>query len=112
MKDDDAERQFGFAARKVLSGRAAPTKEVAKTDSPVGKRGRHVRVKVTMNLDGDLLEYFKKRAEEVQRPYQLLINDALRESVEGNTLDRIASAVRTSLVEDPAFISEVSRRTR
>ena len=66
---------------------------------------RHVRYKVTMNLDGDLLAYFKAEGSKIGRPYQVLINQALREYVEGSNLEQMAERIGELLVKDPNFIT-------
>jgi hypothetical protein len=56
-----------------------------------------------MNLDGDLVDFFKQQAASQGRPYQLLINEALRQYVEGTDGDKLAKAVGQILLEDDSF---------
>ena len=108
MKSDKAERQFSAAARRLLF---RPVEGPSEPETgAVGAVGRHVRVKVTMNLDGDLVEHFKRRAKEEGRPYQILINDALREGVFGSRPDRLAAEVSRSLLLDEHFLAELTAR--
>jgi uncharacterized protein (DUF4415 family) len=65
------------------------------------------KVRVTMYLDADVLEYFKGRAAKPNSaPYQTQINQELRAVMEhGGTS-------YASLVEDERFISAVAERVR
>ncbi len=65
---------------------------------------RHTRVKVTMNLDGDLVEYFRGEAMARGLGYQVLINEALREHIEGTKPEQIAKEVSSILLRDPNFL--------
>jgi hypothetical protein len=62
---------------------------------------------VTLYLDGDVVEYFKRRASEPNAaPYQTQINSELRRIMESEPGD---SRYR-ELVENDAFISAVAER--
>lgn len=73
---------------------------------------RHLRVRVTMNLDGDIATHFKERGKMEGRPYQLLINEALREYIEGSKPERIAGVVSEYLGSDQDFIKKVANVVR
>ena len=47
---------------------------------------------ITINLDGDIITYFKKRGSDTAKGYQTLINDALR--------DYIALGSKTDVLSD------------
>jgi hypothetical protein len=65
------------------------------------------KVRVTMYLDADVLEYFKGRAAKPNAaPYQTQINQELRAVMEGG------GEAYASLVEDERFISAVAERVR
>ena len=65
------------------------------------------KVRVTMYLDADVLEYFKGRATQPNAaPYQTQINQELRTVMEGG------SGAYASLVEDERFITAVAERVR
>jgi len=70
---------------------------------------RHLRVKVTMNLDGDIVNHFKQRALEEGAGYQWLINRALREFIEGSRTEKLASEVRRQLLDDEVFLARLKR---
>jgi len=66
------------------------------------------KVRVTMYLDADVLEYFKNRAAQPHAaPYQTQINHELRALMEGN-----ARAAHQSLVDDEQFIAAVAERVK
>jgi uncharacterized protein (DUF4415 family) len=64
------------------------------------------KVRVTMYVDGDVLEYFKRRAAQSHAaPYQTQINNELRAIMERDQGDPFSS-----LVNDERFISAVAER--
>jgi len=67
------------------------------------------KVRVTMYLDADVLEYFKQRAAQAHAaPYQTQINSELRHVMEGKG----NGSRYSSLVEDEGFIAAVAERVR
>lgn len=68
---------------------------------------RHVRQKITMNLDSDIIEFFKLRAEEDGTPYQFLINQILRDYVRGTRIDQLSTEVSARLLGDRDFLQRV-----
>jgi uncharacterized protein (DUF4415 family) len=73
---------------------------------------RNCKVRITMFLDADILEYFKTRAAKPHAaPYQTQINETLREVMER---DIARKADRTGeykkLLESPGFIEAVAKR--
>lgn len=74
------------------------------------------KVRISINLDSDILEYFKQRASDPDAaPYQTQINNALRTFLhsEQNTQAAASSLPSTliqSLLADPQFIDAVARR--
>lgn len=111
-RPEDAEPDFGFATRKALFGsrNADGVKRQEFGRSAAQTPERHLRVKVTMNLDGDVLAYFKQQALETGRSYQILINDTLRDFIEGSKPEKIALNVGKLLLEDPSFIDAIKGR--
>ncbi|MBP9838273.1 MAG: BrnA antitoxin family protein [Proteobacteria bacterium] len=71
---------------------------------------RHIRAKVTMNVDGDILGFFKDWAQKEGRPYQGLINQVLREYVDGSRPDKLAKSVSEILLNDPKFLEAVKSK--
>lgn len=112
LSGDDGD--FSAATRKLLF-RTPAESEVSQKIPGAGKSAaetprRHVRVKVTMNVDGDILAYFKDRASEDGLPYQTLMNQVLREYVQGTRPEQLAAGVSEVLLEDPAFLEALAKK--
>ncbi len=85
---------------------------------PPGKRHRasreetaleNCKVRVTMYLDADLVEYFKRRAARPNAaPYQTQINSALRSFVAGSG----PADDYSPLLQDERFLQAVAERVR
>jgi len=110
---------FNKATRRLLFGnadRSAQRKDERRIPgagtSAAERPERHVRVKVTMNVDGDVVEHFKKRGKEEGRPYQTLMNQVLREYVKGSRVERVAESVAQILCENEDFLQAVSQKVR
>lgn len=106
---------FNKATRRLLFGESEARSNAEKQIPGAGKSAarrpeRHSRVKVTMNVDGDIVAFFKARAKEDGRPYQTLMNQILREHVSGSRVERISEEVAAELLEDESFLSALSER--
>lgn len=108
-KDENDKPDFGIASRRALFGKEAANLPVT-GKSAVEQPNRHLRVKVTMNLDGDIVTYFKQRGLDEGRSYQVLINDALRECIEGSKPEKLAQMVGGILLTDASFV-EILKQT-
>lgn len=111
MSNDEQEQKLAAATRKLLF-RNAPLAERVERKSAADVPERHVRIKITMNLDGDIVNHFKERAGREGRSYQFLINEALRDSIEGSKTERLAAEVRATLLTDDQFIQKMSEKIR
>jgi uncharacterized protein (DUF4415 family) len=81
------------------------------------RRSRHYtprkeqKIKMTMYLDGDILDFFKERAKEPNAsPYQTQINNELRAVMEKYSAKD--EAVTMSMLENPAFISALAEKLK
>ena len=102
---------FSRASRRILFGKQQKDKHEqipGAGRSAAEAPHRHVRVKVTMNLDGDILNHFKEAAKKQGRSYQLLINQALREFVEGSRPEQLAQNVGELLLSSPSFLEALA----
>jgi len=71
-----------------------------------GDKADHARVRITIALDSDVVDFFKQAAaKRGALPYQTQINQALREAMEQSSADRLKSA----LLKDKAFIRSIAR---
>lgn len=97
MSTSEAARRAGL--RRIPRQHVTEPGEVSLSDC---------KVRVTMYLDADVLEYFKGRAALPNAaPYQTQINSELRAVMERGDGDPYAS-----LVNDERFISAVAERVR
>lgn len=111
MSNDEQEQKLAAATRKLLF-RNSPLSERVERKSAAEVPERHVRVKVTMNLDGDIVSHFKERAAKEGRSYQFLINEALRDSIEGSKTERLATELRHALLADEQFLQKMAEKIR
>jgi uncharacterized protein (DUF4415 family) len=61
---------------------------------PEAFEDRNTKVRITMHVDLDVLNYFKARAAKTLAPYQSLINAELRRIMEADQVDDPASVTR------------------
>lgn len=109
--DDD--REFKRAVRRVLFDDKTISKSVpGGGKSAAAGADRHTRTKVTMNLDGDVVAYFRARAKKEGRAYQSLINQVLREYVEGSRPEQLAAKVQEKLLGDAEFLKELAAKLK
>lgn len=114
VKTPAEEIDFDRITRRLLFGQPTRPETIAGLEIPGAGRSaaseprRHVRNKITLNVDGDIVEYFKTLGRERGRAYQLLINDALREYIEGNKPERLAQQVAGLLLSSEDFLAEIS----
>ena len=70
------------------------------------KRVEHAKVRVTISLDSDVVEYFKQAAAaRGALPYQTQINRALRAAIEQSPADLFKS----ELLKDKAFLRTLAQ---
>ncbi len=81
------------------------------------RRAQHItprkeqKIKITMYLDGDILDFFKERAKEPNAsPYQTQINNELRAVMERKSLKD--EVVTISMLENPAFIAALAEKLK
>ena len=68
------------------------------------RNDRHLKVRITIALDKDIVDYFKAEAEKPGAlPYQTQINQALRQAMQSET-----EGIKDSLLKDPEFIRAVA----
>ena len=91
--------------------------ELPKLGKHTFRRARHItprkeqKIKITMYLDGDILDFFKERAKEPNAsPYQTQINNELRAVMERkSSKDEV---VTISMLENPAFIAALAEKLK
>ena len=100
-----AERTRPQVSQKILLERVRQEARKSAAENPQ----RHLRVKVTMNFDGDIIQHFKTRAADEGRSYQVLMNDALRDAIRGSRDEQVARRVQQLLLEDKNFLSRLTQ---
>ena len=73
------------------------------------------KIKMTMFIDGDILQHFKKRAENSNAaPYQTQINQELRAIMERDLVKETEKLdeVAEKLVNNPGFLNAISERLK
>ncbi len=104
---DEEDLALRRATRRLLFRSSNPEKIPGAGTSAARTPERHLKVKVTMNLDGDIVQHFKEQAKQVGQPYQSLLNQALRELIEGSKPERIAREVKALLLADDQFLHQL-----
>jgi uncharacterized protein (DUF4415 family) len=70
---------------------------------------RNCKIKITAYLDADVLEYFKKRAEQPNAaPYQTQINNELRKIMENGSSE--TPKVERDILNDKKFLKTLKRK--
>jgi uncharacterized protein (DUF4415 family) len=79
------------------------------------RRSKHItplneqKIKITIYLDADIIDFFKQRAKEPNAsPYQTQINNELRAIIE-QTEDK---PITISMLENPVFISALAEKLK
>lgn len=70
---------------------------------------KNCKVKVTAYIDADVLEYFKKRAEQANAaPYQTQINSELRKVMENGSVE--TATVEHDILNDKKFLKALKKK--
>lgn len=92
-------------------------KELPKLGKHIFRRARHItprkeqKIKITMLLDADILDFFKERAKEPNAaPYQTQINNELRAVMRKNSVED--EVVTVSMLDNPAFIAALAEKLK
>lgn len=86
------------------------SKKIQKQEIELPKRTRE---KITIVLDSDILEFFRKRASQPDSPkYQTQINNELRRVVESSKRETESglSAVESSILENDVFVKTLKEK--
>jgi uncharacterized protein (DUF4415 family) len=68
---------------------------------------RDCKSRITMYVDADIVDYFKKEAEGQEKGYQTLINQVLREFVDGRLEMSMKEDFKRELLQDREFLKEL-----
>ena len=73
----------------------------------VDKAVKESKNRITIYLDADIIEHFKMQAEKSNLGYQTLINQALREKVDGTQTEKTADEVIEKHLKDKTALSKL-----
>jgi len=71
------------------------------------KTSKEAKSRITIYLDADIVEHFKTAAENSNTGYQTLINQTLREKIDGSQTSAKADEVIEKLLQDKAVLSRL-----
>ena len=107
-KDYDRERASGTPPEDALKPGKYHFRRATRFAKPEDLEKRNAKLTVSIRLDSDIVEFFKKRAAAPHAaPYQTQINTELRKVMEGRT-----STAIHQLVRDETFIAAIAARVR
>ncbi|MBA4122936.1 MAG: BrnA antitoxin family protein [Acidobacteria bacterium] len=76
---------------------------------PNATKLKNCKIKISLYLDGDVLEYFKKRAEPPHAaPYQTQINNELRKTMETDLQEK--ASVENGLLNNEEFLRALKEK--
>ncbi len=74
-----------------------------------GEDVKQAKVRITISLDQDVVDYFKHAAEQPGAlPYQTQINQTIRKAIESGKSENIEK-LKAELLEDPEFLRELAK---
>ncbi len=71
------------------------------------KTSKEAKSRITIYLDADIVEHFKNEAENSKTGYQTLINQTLREKIDGSQTVEKADEVIEKLLQDKTALSRL-----
>ncbi len=105
MKDDfdetilDNEEEFNNRFKRI--------DRKDRPNSAINKSLREAKNRITIYLDADIVEHFKTQAEVSKIGYQTLINQTLRETIDGTQSDKTVDEVIERLLQDKTALSKL-----
>ncbi len=104
MKKDDFDE-------KILDNEEEFNKRFKRIERPAflgePKSSKEAKNRITIYLDADIVEHFKTQAEVSKTGYQTLINQTLRETIEGSNTPQKADEVIQRLLQDKTALRKL-----
>ena len=104
MKKDDFDET-------ILDSEEAFNKRFKRIERPAFldklKTVREAKSRITIYLDADIVEHFRNAAENSKTGYQTLINQTLREKIDGSQTAAKADEIIEKLLQDKAALSRL-----
>jgi uncharacterized protein (DUF4415 family) len=85
-------------------------KQISRQKRPnqaINKSLKEIKNRITIYLDADIVEYFKKSTEGTTIGYQTLINQTLREKIDEDKIDTKAERILEKLLQDKEVLSRL-----
>lgn len=85
-------------------------RQIERKDRPnvaINKALREAKNRITIYLDADIVEHFKIEAENFKTGYQTLINQTLREKINGSQKSNKADELIEKLLQDKSALSRL-----
>jgi len=71
------------------------------------KTSKEAKSRITIYLDADIVEHFKTQAENSKTGYQTLINQTLRENIDGSQIAKKTDEIIERLLQDKTALSRL-----
>jgi uncharacterized protein (DUF4415 family) len=104
MINNEKDIDFG---EKEFKKRFKQIDRASRPNAAIDKALRESKNRISICLDADIIEYFKKLAEETNTGYQTLINKTLREKVDGIQKSREHEDFLERLLNDKDALSRL-----
>lgn len=121
MNTTDKKSTYTVTEEKYRKGleRGWTDEEMPRPGTYTVRRARHItkkavqKQKVTINLDADVLEFYKNRAaQKGTPPYQTQINNELRRAMENAAQTPESEYVTVSMLESPDFLAALALKIK
>jgi uncharacterized protein (DUF4415 family) len=87
--------------------RFKPISRFERPNIAIEKSLREAKSRITIYLDVDIVEHFKTEAEQSKTGYQTLINQTLREKIDGSQTAKRADEILENLLQNKAALSRL-----
>jgi uncharacterized protein (DUF4415 family) len=87
--------------------RFRPISGFERPNAAIQKSLREAKNRITIYLDADIVEYFKIEAEQSKTGYQTLINQTLREKIDGSQITKKSDEWIERLLQDKTALSRL-----
>lgn len=94
-------------SEEEFNKRFRPIKRPKFVDSAIKKALKESKNRITIYLDADIVEHFKTEAEKSKTGYQTLINQTLREKIEGSQAGKNADEIIEKLLQNKTALSRL-----
>ena len=104
--EDDFDESI-LDSEEKFNKRFKPIDRSKRPNSAINKALKEAKNRITIYLDADIVEHFKTQAETSKTGYQTLINQTLREKIDGSQTAKNADEVIEKLLRDKNALSRL-----